>query len=49
VPSGDKDKVDRAQIEYALTRLNAWPEDHAARLLSIKAVLEAKPDDLPAP
>jgi len=38
----DKDRADKAQIEYALTQLQAWPADHEARLVSIRKTMEAK-------
>jgi hypothetical protein len=38
----DKDRADKAQIEYALTQLQAWPADHEARLVSIRKTMEAR-------
>lgn len=38
----DKDRADKAQIEHALTMLKAWPENHAARLVSIQRSVEAR-------
>ncbi|MBF0334336.1 MAG: hypothetical protein HQL40_11930 [Alphaproteobacteria bacterium] len=38
----DKDKADRVQLEHALTRLRAWPENHEARMLSLATIFSER-------
>lgn len=43
----EKDVADRIQLEYALDKLNEWPPDHEARLLSMRQILAVEHGEAP--